>query len=319
MFSEIESMLTPMYRINKDMTQMLRSTASDIGKEEARFMVDIYYTMQKERIEANNRIKALDRDAEREDRAAEPHLALDWVLKQQETLEDQIKKVMAIYVGAHPMAWFFEQTVGIGPVLAAGLLAHIDIERAKTAGAIWRFAGLDPTSEWKKGEKRPHNGKLKTLCWKIGESFVKVSNRPDAVYGRIYRERKDYEWMRNLRGELAEHAATELTRKKIGKATDAYAWYSGQCSSSLAADLLESGKTPTASACRDNEGTPMLPPAQVQARAKRYAVKLFLAHLYQRWREQEGLPVASPYAIAHQGHAHWIEPPQQAVARKTDG
>jgi hypothetical protein len=38
--------------------------------------------------------------------------------------------------------------------------------------------------------KRPYNEKLKVLSWKIGESFVKVRNRPQDVYGKIYVERK---------------------------------------------------------------------------------------------------------------------------------
>ena len=31
---------------------------------------------------------------------------------------------------------------------------------------------------------------LKELCWKIGESFVKVKGNPADIYGKIYEERK---------------------------------------------------------------------------------------------------------------------------------
>jgi hypothetical protein len=44
------------------------------------------------------------------------------------------------------------------------LLARIDIVKAPTAGHIWRYAGLDPTVRWNKGEKRPWNAGLKVLC-----------------------------------------------------------------------------------------------------------------------------------------------------------
>lgn len=53
---------------------------------------------------------------------------------------------------------------GIGPVISAGLLAHIDIHRAVTVGHIWRFAGLDPSVKWLKKTKRPWNAGLKVLC-----------------------------------------------------------------------------------------------------------------------------------------------------------
>ena len=58
------------------------------------------------------------------------------------------------------------------------------------ASGIDASAGLDPTVTWGKGERRPWNAELKVLCWKLGDSFVKVSNKEGALYGRIYRERK---------------------------------------------------------------------------------------------------------------------------------
>ena len=112
------------------------------------------------------------------------------------------------------------------------------------------LAGLDPTVTWDKGEKRPWNAKLKTLCWKIGESFVKVSGRDNDIYGHVYTERKALEIQRNDAGEYSEQAAAALAHKRYGQETIARAWY-------------EQGK---------------LPPAHIHARAKRYAVKLYLAH-----------------------------------------
>ena len=71
-------------------------------------------------------------------------------------------------------------TIGVGPVICAGVIARIDIHRAPTVGHIWRFAGLDPTQKWEKGKKRPWNTDLKRICWLLGESFVKVINNDDA-------------------------------------------------------------------------------------------------------------------------------------------
>ena len=42
--------------------------------------------------------------------------------------------------------------------------------------------------------------------------------------------------------------------------------------------------------------------------AKRYAGKIFLQHLWVKWREIEGLSVTQPWVIAHGGHEHYIEP-----------
>ena len=53
----------------------------------------------------------------------------------------------------------------------------------------------------------------------------------------------------------------------------------------------------------------ILPDGHIHARAKRYAVKLFLAHLHSVWYEIEfGREPPLPYAIAILGHAHHIKP-----------
>jgi hypothetical protein len=94
---------------------------------------------------------------------------------------------------------------GIGPVITAGLLAHID-NQAPTAGHIWNFAGLNPNVTWGKGQKRPWNAKQKVLAWKIGESFLKTSGRDKDVYGHVLMERKALETEKNERGDHKDQA-----------------------------------------------------------------------------------------------------------------
>jgi hypothetical protein len=310
--------ITPIYRLSRDAMAAIRQHGGGITVTEARYLVDTYYRLQEQRIRANNQLKALARDATASDRVAEPHEALAWTMDQFATLEKSLEKILAIYVASHPMSWFFDQTLGIGPILAAGLLAHIDIHRAVTAGHIYRYAGLDPTQTWERGQKRPWNADLKKLCWKIGDSFVKTSGRPHGYYGRVYRERKAYEWDRNLAGTMAADAAAYLTKMKFRADTDAYAWYSGACDPALARAALAAGKAPTAATCAATDpaaGQPMLPPGQIDMRARRWAVKLFLSHLQHRWWEQAtGTSPPHPYAIAILGHAHYLPPPQTPPA-----
>jgi hypothetical protein len=305
--------LQPIIKLNRDlMSALTREIPGGVTTNEARFLVDQYYTIQKARIGNSNRCKGLDRDAEKSENEPEPHEALDRFSHDFAILEENTKKILGWWVDSHPMSWFFDNTLGVGPVLAAGLLAHIDIERCETEGQVWAFAGLDPSKAWGKGEKRPHNTALKTICWKIGDSFVKLSGRADSFYSRIYKERKVYEWQRNLSGGLSEQATASMERKKYGKATDQHAWYTGGCDPEKVRAQLELGKTPTAASCKGDHGVPMLSPAHIDARARRYAVKLFLSHLFECWRAELGLPYQRPYVIAHGGHAHYVAPPQRA-------
>ena len=251
----------------------LRKAAATLSDAEARFLVDAYYQMQEQRIRADNQIRSMTQAD-----TGEPHQVLDWFAIQSESLENQVKGALDSYSKAHPVGPWLRGIKGIGPVIAAGLLAHIDINRAPTAGHIWRYAGLDPTSRWEKGQKRPWNASLKVVCWKAGESFVKVSGRDDAVYGHLYLQRKQQEVERNDAGQFAERAAEALKAKKYGKDTEAYKAYA----------------------------TGKLPPAHLHARAKRYAVKHFLADLHaEMHRRLLGREPPLPYPIAILGHAHF--------------
>jgi hypothetical protein len=258
--------LDPVARLTRDIAK----SSGSLSKDEARFLVDAYYQMQHNRIMAGNQTRALNE-------SGEPHDVLVWLGTQNDVLEQQVKRALDRWTDEHPVGRWLKAITGIGPVIAAGLLAHIDIEKAPTVGHIWRFAGLDPTLQWSKGQKRPHNGALKTLCWKIGESFVKVSSNSGDVYGKVYLARKEYEQANNENGSYAGQALDVLAKKRIGKETDAYKSYSA-------------GK---------------LPPAHIHARAKRYAVKLFLSHLHEFWYEHHfGEKPPLPYPIAILGHAH---------------
>ena len=204
--SEESAIRVPVRKLNRDMGK----AASTLTATEARYLVDSYYGMQDGRIRANNQIRALTA-------SGEPHESIAWLSTESRVLEESVKRALDSYSANHPVGKRMRTVTGVGPVISAGLLAHIDITRAPTAGAIWRYAGLDPTSEWKKGQKRPHNASLKTLCWKLGESFVKVCNHKDAVYGKIYQERKEAEIVQNEAGAFADQAAAKLEKFNISR------------------------------------------------------------------------------------------------------
>ena len=263
--------LEPIVKLSKD----LKNASKTLSKQEVRYLVDTYYQIQEFRKATSNQIQSMNE-------AEEPTELITWLFENLKSLETQIKNALDVYTKNHPVGVWLQGIMGIGPVISAGLLAHIDIEKAPTAGHIWSFAGLDPTKTWEKGQLRPWNAKLKTLCWKIGQSFVKVSNNDKDVYGKLYKQRKEYEVAKNEAGEYKEQAESILKKKNIGKTTDAYKAYSV-------------GK---------------LPPAHIQQRAERYAVKIFISHLQEFWYEQHyGEKPPKPFAIAILGHAHEIPRP----------
>ena len=252
----------------------IRAAAQNLGEGEARYLVDYYYQMQGFRTASSNMVRAMTA-------LDEPSVMVGWLSDSHKALEARIRVALEAYAKQHPVGQWMLSIHGIGPVIAAGLLAHIDIAKAPYAGNIWNFAGLNPKSEWRKGEKRPWNAKLKVLCWKIGDSFVKSSGSEKSVYGKIYRKRKELEVQRNEEGLFADQAADKLAKFKIqDKATRA---------------MYESGK---------------LPAGRVDQRARRIAVKLFLSHMHDVWTwHVTGHRAPPPYAIQHMGHHNEIQCP----------
>jgi hypothetical protein len=249
------------------LTRDLRDAAETLTDAEARFLVDAYYMMQDQRIRSGNQIGSLAK-------SDEPHRVLSWFNGNAETLENQVKQALGRYAGGSLVGQWSLSLYGVGPVLAAGLLAHINIEKAPTVGHIWRFAGLDPTVRWGKGEKRPWNAQLKVICWKLGESFKKQSGREECYYGHLYQRRKQLEVERNEAGMFAEQAAATLSERPRHAQRAIYA-----------------------------EGK--LPPGRLDLRATRYAVKLFLGHWHEAaYVTHYGTLPPKPFAIAHLGHAH---------------
>ena len=278
----IAETLNPIERLSRD----LRTAATTLSDDEARYLVDAYYQMQEQRIRAAHQERTLNE-------SGEPHDVIAWLRNQSDILEKQIQGALNRYTGAHDCGVWMRAVKGIGPVISAGMLAHIDITKAPTVGHIWSFAGLDPRVQWEKGQKRPWNAQLKRLCWIAGESFVKVSGGDNpGHYGLIYRARKEDEIAKNDALAFREQAETILATKKIGKSTDAFAFYSA-------------GK---------------LPPAHIHARSKRYAVKRFLSDLHCVWHfiHYGKLPPA-PWVVEHGGHAHIVPPPHADVVSGLEG
>ena len=263
--------LESIQRLSRD----LKNAAITLSDQEARYLVDIFYASQRDRIRSAHQARTLTENGE-------PHDVLGWLFSQRETLEKQVARALDAYSASKVPGIWARSIVGVGPIIAAGLLAHIDITKAPTVGHIWRFAGLDPTVKWDKGTKRPWNGALKRLCWLIGESFVKVSNNENDFYGKVYKARKEQEIAKNEAGDFAEQAKAALAAKRFGADTQARGHY-------------EAGR---------------LPPARIHLRAERYAVKLFLSSYHHvAYETHFGEPPPKPYVISHLGHGHYSGPP----------
>ncbi len=155
-----------------------------------RALVDTREQMQKARIQFGNRLDSIMRgeDACSEERAETLSRYYNHFLDIERELDRDISSIVANMPIYHCMFG----VKGIGPVLAAKLIALIDIERCPTVSSLWRYAGLavidGKRERMVKGEKMHYNRRLKVTCYLIAMSFIK-SRSP---YRRLYDEKRAY-------------------------------------------------------------------------------------------------------------------------------
>lgn len=257
--------------------------AAKLSAPEARFLVANYYQSQEMRKRSDMQVRHLgDRAgvvAVTEDGAERPMMApmLSSTAASFALIEHEVAKALNVYAEGSLVGRWCMSHVGIGPVITAGLLAHLDITKAETAGHFWSFAGLNPTMKWEKGQKRPFNRELKQLCFHLGECIKRTHNHPDSYYGPIYRHFKEKVIAKNEAGANAERAKTFRTN-----------------SSDVRAKLKE-GK---------------LPDGNLDRQACNQTVKIFLSHLQAvMWWDKYNRAPPKPFAEAHLGHAHMFRIP----------
>jgi len=133
----IESDPKAFIKLDKD----IKEACKNLDEHAARFLVDTYYEVQKVRVAIGNQSKALEK-------SGEPSSVLDHMHNCFGMMENQAKAALKIYSDSQYMGQWALGICGIGPVLSAALLAHIDMDRAPTVGHIWSYAGLDPNRKW---------------------------------------------------------------------------------------------------------------------------------------------------------------------------
>ncbi len=277
----------------------IRNAAVDMSVREARFMIEDFYRWVALAQAAKDHRRVLDK----EDLI---NHSVGFMAKQIRNMRDQYRSFLDIWSEQYPAAkWAKDSIRGVGPVIAAGLAAYIDIEKAKTISSIWRYAGVDPNSRrmtlvevdtliqssmnqfgdditeehvrWiaKQAGKDPekilafsrskkrgltwpklsrairwpsYNPMVKRIVISAGNCFIKHPS----MYHDLYVARKIYETGINENGGYKTRAKRQFRRFNYQPGTNAYECYS--------------------------QG--YLTESHIIASAKRYAVKIFLAHYY---------------------------------------
>lgn len=255
-----------------------------VNYKSIRHSIELYYDYQRARISYDHRAGDPNENEHLStaDKAFMAKLGDDAA-----ALEKTILKYAAQQLKGHEIyEWLIEER-GIAATFAVILLGMIDIEKATTVSALWRYCGLATGKDGKaerrrKGEKLGYNPHMKTRMYLLGESFVKARNERWRAHYDDYKARKQKQIGTCM---LCEGRGT---------------WDSDEDVEAARVAELEGKKRRKPKKCPRCEGTGQAPwgrsDKHVHIAAMRYMTKMFLAELYRRWREYEGLPVRPVYA-----------------------
>ena len=236
------------------------------------------------------------------------------VQKKAEKYEKEYEKLMKEFVESELIyTEFLEKIRGISTILSANLIKEFGYcENATYISSLWKYCGMHVVNGEapvrKKGEKLEFNAKLRTMVWKISDSFVKQRT---PFYRNIYDKEKKKQV--KMLDKFLEGLSKEDLKKfdKLKKAES-----DGTKRKKMRGFV--------------SEVNPKAPVTLLNAdlRARRKMVKIFLAHYWQACKElsqksqETQNMIAKPYVYDKLKHKHisnWKEAikKQAMVSKKT--
>jgi len=323
-----------LYIVRKKKLQSdLDRAAQVMGVREARYLVDYYYIQQEDRKRAHNQVRALLP-------GQEPHGIIAWLALNAEMLEDVIRNTLGQYANTRAEGRWADSIFGIGPVISAGLCAHVDITKCRTVSQLWRFAGYDRQQSWlgregakalvkemrqqfpdreipdaaidalaERSRRNPENLRRLTLSdggaitWASIEKVLAKRPWNASLKTLCWKASESFVKVSNNPKDFYGHLYAE--RKRQEEVRNEAGLYADQAAAKL--EKFDIGHDTDAYKAYS---AGFLPPAHIHGRAERWTVKLFLSHYHAvAYETHYGTPAPKPYVFDHLGHQHEIPIP----------
>ena len=261
-----------------------------------RTLVDIYYDFQGQRIQTQLRIGA----SERGHSLTKEELSIygiTTILENAHSFEKDAEKLITKQLKNHALyTQYLSKIYGIGPMLSAGLIAYVDnIEKFQHVSSLWQYSGYG-ANRFCPECKKPTSVEVKYDTGKIAKKLHPFNECPEcnAKTNTILQKRMSgYQsnWNDKLK-TLAWKAGTSFVKQSPDKSK--YRKLYDQIKKKER--MLHPEKKVVKGKTFYNDG-------HIHNRAMRKVVKIFLAHVWQTWRRQEGLEATEPYAKQLLGHS----------------
>lgn len=326
--------------LTKDLKKEIKSI-KNASRQEIKCVVDNYYQVQKKRIALQGQIRALKQDSDDVNTDAFCDI-LDWQLKTQSIQEKGLQDALKCICETSEVGRWLMSIKGIGPTLAAGLMAYFDVTNVEYATHFISYAGLnDNNRPWLGAE-----ASKKIVEEVLGDSKV-ITN--DHLVELAAKTKWSYKYLAencskyDKNGELKSRSKTDLIKAiskipynkdlktLIYKIEEAFVKVSNRGSlygrlinerKALETRLNEEGhyKEQAEAILRSKNigkdtdaykaySQGKLPKAHIQRRACRWAAKIFVSHVFEEmYRVEKGKKPEPFYVFTYMGHKDYIEP-----------
>jgi hypothetical protein len=211
--------------------------------------------------------------------------ALGDTYRRQWNEERDLLRVLAARIARHPAWPWLERVRGVGPSLAARLLARLDVERAPTPSSFWSYCGLATVAA------------QVYRCGACGYELSLPAGRHVRAAHRMPRSGEPCPGALAPAGDgLRRVAQPRPTRGESAP----YDREAKKLCYLIGVSFVRQGDSYkryyTEQRARLEATKPDWIPRRRHLTALRMTEKLFLAHLWLVWRERLGLPVTAPYS-----------------------
>lgn len=214
-----------------------------------------------------------------------------------QTFENDIQKLIVKQLKNHALYMqYLSKIAGIGPLIAGGLISYIDdIERFDTVSSLWQYCGYGMNRFCSKCKKPTsieisyHTGKKAKKLHPLEKCPICQNDTTPILQKRTIGYQSN--WNDRLK-VLAWKATSSFIKQSPSKSKyrKLYSKIKKEERKNHPTKIVKNGKTTF------NDG-------HINNRAIRKVSKIFLAHLWQTWRRQQGLEATEPYAKQLLGHS----------------
>lgn len=296
---------------------------------ELRNYVDLYESVQDIRTALNNRVSPSNK---RNNKVEQSTAFVDFckgTVKEIDKLEKQI--LDNVYVNnviiqeeIKPIYLWLTANKGIAHTRACGIIAYMyPISRFDTISKLWAYSGYGVIDICTNCNKRviPYHKRhewITKTANRLDEQNQKKKNAPKTTPDKLKAQAESYlcscdkqtvksVGQRKIAGQLLDY--NPVLKKQVYLCVDQFV-KGGSLYKEFYKETKENylNRPDLKEEMESRKGGISKGTARIDAMARRKVGKLFLSHIWQVWRELEGLPVTKPYAFDILGHADYIEP-----------